>query len=178
MLSRENFEKNIVPQLKEKLGRTNPMSIPRLEKIIVNSCLAEAVQNSKILDVFAKDLAQITGQKPKVCRAKKAIAAFKLREGLPIALKCTLRKERMYEFFSRFVNTALPRSRDFKGLSKKGFDGRGNYSVGVTEHIIFPEIETDKVDKNRGFNITFVTTARNNEEGEILLRTMGLPLRR
>lgn len=173
----ETYKRDIHTKLMSQLGLKNPMQVPRLMKIVLNTCMPDAVQNSKVIEAYAEEIALIAGQKPRVCRAKKAIAAFKLREGIPIALMVTLRRERMYEFFSRLVNVALPRSRDFKGLSRKGFDGRGNYSMGVSEHIMFPEIVTDKVEKNRGFNITIVTSAKNDQEGEALLRAMGLPLR-
>lgn len=171
------YKKEIRSQLMDKLGITNPMRAPSLKKIIVNSSLAEAVSDVKVLDSASKELAQITGQKPAVRRAKKSIAAFKLRQGMPIGLKVTLRKKKMYEFFNRLVNVALPRSRDFKGLSPHGFDGHGNYTFGLSEQIIFPEISHEKVEKPIGMNITMVTTARDNKEGEALLKSLGLPLR-
>lgn len=173
----EFYKKQIIPKMMSEMGYKNALRVPRLVKIVVNSSLSEATQNPKIMDVAALELAQITGQKAAVCRAKKSIAAFKLRAGMPIGCKVTLRKKRMYEFFNRLVNIALPRSRDFKGLSKKGFDGRGNYTMGITEQIIFPEISHDKVDKSRGMNITIVTTARDNKEGEALLKNLGFPLK-
>lgn len=172
-----HYKKEIVPKLMSELGVKNPMRVPRLTKIVINSCLSEAISDVKVLDVAAKEMAQITGQKPAVRRAKKSIAAFKLREGMPIAVKSTLRRKKMYEFFNRLANIALPRSRDFKGLPTRGFDGKGNYTFGVTEQIIFPEISHDKVDKARGMNITIVTTAQTDKEGELLLRSLGLPIR-
>lgn len=174
---REYYEKTVVPKLSEKFAYQNKMEIPKLAKIVVNNCLSDAVTNSKVLDTAVQEMTQITGQKPVICKAKKSIAGFKLREGVPIACRVTLRRENMYEFFNRLVNVALPRSRDFKGLSKKGFDGRGNYTLGLPEQIIFPEIVIDKVEKNRGMNITIVTTAKTNEEGEALLKEMGFPFR-
>ena len=171
------YKKQVLPKLMQEMKVTNPMSIPRLEKIVVNSCVSEATQNIKILDTVAKELAAITGQKPHTLRARKSIAAFKLRKGVPIACRVTLRRQRMYEFFNRLVNVAFPRARDFKGLSKKGFDGRGNYTLGITEQIIFPEIPYDKIDKARGMNVTIVTSARNDKEGELLLKALGFPFR-
>ncbi|HBF13589.1 MAG TPA: 50S ribosomal protein L5 [Deltaproteobacteria bacterium] len=171
------YEKEVIPKLMKELGVTNKMNVPRLTKIVVNSCVSEATQNSKILDTVAKEIAMITGQKPAVRRARKSIASFKLREGMPIACTVTLRRNSMYDFYAKLVHVAFPRSRDFKGLPKRGFDGHGNYTVGITEQIIFPEISSDKVDKVRGMNITLVTTAKNDREGELLLRSMGFPLR-
>ncbi|OGQ06754.1 MAG: 50S ribosomal protein L5 [Deltaproteobacteria bacterium RIFCSPLOWO2_12_FULL_40_28] len=171
------YKKEMVPKLMKELGYTNPMRIPKLQKIVVNSCVSDAIQNSKILDTVASEIALITGQKPVLTKAKKSIASFKLREGMPIGCTVTLRRERMFEFFNRLVRVALPRSRDFKGLPKRGFDGRGNYTIGITEQIIFPEITADRTDKIRGMNITIVTTAKTDKEGEALLRMMGLPLR-
>ncbi len=171
------YKKQVVPKLMTDLNIKNVMRVPKLDKIVVNSCLAEAVTDAKILDLAGKEMAQITGQKPSIRRAKKSIAAFKLREGVPIGVRVTLRRKRMYEFFNRLVNIALPRSRDFKGLSPRGFDGRGNYTFGITEQIIFPEIVYDKVDKPRGMNITLVTTARDDKEGMALLKALGFPFR-
>ena len=162
----------------KEMGFENAFRVPRLVKIVVNSSLSEATINPKIMDVVGNELAQITGQKPALRRAKKSISAFKLRAGMPIGCMVTLRKKRMYEFFNRLVNMALPRSRDFKGLSKKGFDGRGNYTLGITEQIIFPEISHDKIEKSRGMNITIVTTARTDKEGETLLKNLGFPLKK
>ena len=165
------------PKLKAELGIDNIMRLPKLTKIVLNSCTSEALQNSKILDTIATELGVITGQKAVITKAKKSIATFKLREGQAIGCRVTLRSKRMYEFLNRFANVALPRSRDFKGLNKRGFDGRGNYTCGIAEHIIFPEIVSDRIEKSRGMNITFVTTAQTDREGELLLRYLGLPLR-
>lgn len=174
----EPFYKNeVVPKLMKDLAITNPMRVPKLVKIVVNASPHDAVQDVKILDVVAKELALITGQKPILRRARKSIASFKLRQGMPIALTVTLRRARMYEFLNRLIAIALPRARDFKGLPVRGFDGSGNYNMGITEQIIFPEISHDKVDKIRGMNITLVTTAKNDKEGEALLRAFGFPLR-
>lgn len=173
----EQYKKTLSAQVASQLGITNKMRIPRLVKIAVNSSTAEATQNAKILEKVSQELLLITGQKPKLCRAKKSIATFKLREGMPIGSMVTLRGKSMYNFFTRLVSIALPRVRDFKGLSKKGFDGRGNYTLGITEQIVFPEISSDKVDKVRGFNITLVTSAHTDKEGEALLRALGLPLK-
>jgi large subunit ribosomal protein L5 len=153
------------------------MEVPRLDKIVINMGLGEAIQNIKILDSAVQELSQITGQKPIITKAKKSIAQFKLRTGMPIGCMVTLRKERMYEFFSRLVNIALPRVRDFKGISGKSFDGRGNYSLGIREQLIFPEIHYDKIDKVKGMNIIIVTTAKTDEEGKELLKLLGMPFR-
>lgn len=153
------------------------MKLPRLKKIIVSSCCKEAVADAKVLDKVSEELAMITGQKPAIRRARKSIATFKLREGMPIACMVTLRGGRMYEFFNRLVNVALARTRDFRGVSPRGFDGHGNYTMGVREQIIFPEISYDKVDQIRGMNVTVVTTAKTDEEGHALLKTMGMPFR-
>ena len=153
------------------------MEVPKLDKIVINMGLGEAIQNIKILDSAAQELSQITGQKPVVTKAKKSIAQFKLRTGMPIGCMVTLRKERMYEFFNRLVNVALPRVRDFKGISGKAFDGRGNYALGIREQLIFPEIHYDKIDKVKGMNIVIVTTAKTDEEGKELLRLLGMPFR-
>ena len=153
------------------------LEVPKLEKIVINMGLGEAIQIIKILDSAVQELSQITGQKPVVTKAKKSIAPFKLRTGMPIGCMVTLRKERMYEFFNRLVNVALPRVRDFKGLSGKSFDGRGNYSLGIREQLIFPEIHYDKIDKVKGMNIVIVTTAKTDEEGQELLRLLGMPFR-
>lgn len=160
-----------------KLGIKNPMCLPKLAKIVVSSSTGDAVQNPKVLDTIAAEIAAITGQKPVITKAKKSIAAFKLREGVPIGVSVTLRRERMYEFFNRLVNVSLPRTRDFKGLPKKAFDGRGNYTFGVQEQIIFSEITSEKIEKPRGMNITFVTTAKTDDQARELLQAMGLPLR-
>ena len=153
------------------------MQVPRLDKIILNMGLGEAIQNIKVLDSAMEELALIAGQRPIVTRARKSIASFKLREGMPIGCMVTLRRARMYDFFDKLVNVALPRVRDFRGLSDKSFDGRGNYTLGIKEHIIFPEIDYDKIDKIKGLNITIVTTAKTDEEGKALLKMMGMPFR-
>jgi large subunit ribosomal protein L5 len=153
------------------------MEVPKLEKVVINMGLGEAIQNAKILDSAQSELAAITGQKPIVTKAKKSIANFKLRAGMPIGCKVTLRRNRMYEFFDRLVNVALPRIRDFKGVSGKSFDGRGNYALGIREQIIFPEIDYDKIDKIKGMNIVITTTAKSDEEGKALLKMMGMPFR-
>jgi large subunit ribosomal protein L5 len=171
------YQENAVPALMKRFGYQNRMEVPRLEKIIINMGLGEAIQNIKILDSAVQELSQITGQKPVITKAKKSIAQFKLRTGMPIGCMVTLRKERMYEFFNRLVNVALPRVRDFKGLSGKSFDGRGNYAVGIREQLIFPEIHYDKIDKVKGMNIVIVTTAKTDEEGKELLRLLGMPFR-
>lgn len=174
----ENFYKNEVFQkLKSDFDYPNVMQVPRLTKIVVNTCLSEATQNAKMLDSAAQELAQITGQKPVITKAKKSIASFKLRQGQSIGACVTLRRKKMYEFFNRLVNIALPRVRDFKGVSPKAFDGRGNYTFGLTEQIIFPEINYDKVEKIRGMNITICTTAKNDEEAKALLKYLGMPFR-
>lgn len=171
------YKKEVVLKLMKDLGLKNRMAVPRIQKIVVNSCVSEATQNIKVLDTVSHELSLITGQHPQMLRAKKSIAAFKLRKGMPIACRVTLRRKRMYEFFNRLVNVALPRARDFKGLNRRGFDGRGNYTMGITEQIVFPEIPYDKVDKARGMNVTIVTSARNNEHAEALLRAFRFPLR-
>jgi large subunit ribosomal protein L5 len=171
------YQENAVPALMKRFGYQNRMEVPRLEKIIINMGLGEAIQNIKILDSAVQELSQITGQKPIITKAKKSIAQFKLRTGMPIGCMVTLRKERMYEFFNRLVNVALPRVRDFKGLSGKSFDGRGNYALGIREQLIFPEIHYDKIDKVKGMNIVIVTTAKTDEEGKELLRLLGMPFR-
>ena len=165
----------MVSALMKELGLTNVMEVPKLDKIIVNMGLGDAVSNPKLIDTAVKELAQITGQKPVARKARKSEAGFKLREGQLIGAKVTLRKEKMFEFLDRLVSVTLPRVRDFEGVSNKGFDGRGNYTLGLKEQIIFPEIEIDKVDKVLGMGITFVTTAKNDEEGRALLRAFGMP---
>ncbi len=174
---KELYRKEIVPLLMKEFKYKNPMQVPKLEKITVNMGLGEAIQNIKVLDSAVDTLTAITGQKAVVTKAKKSIANFKLREGMPIGAMVTLRRERMYEFFDRLVNVTLPRVRDFKGVSPKAFDGRGNYTLGIREQIIFPEVDYDKVDKIRGMNITIVTTAKTDEEGRALLRHLGMPFR-
>ncbi|MGA7276880.1 MAG: 50S ribosomal protein L5 [Desulfocapsaceae bacterium] len=172
------YYNDCVPALKEEFGYTNIMQIPKLEKIVLNMGLGEAVQNPKIIEGAAQELTLIAGQKAVVTNAKKSIAGFKLREGMPIGCRVTLRGDRMYDFFSKLVNVALPRVRDFRGVSPKGFDGRGNYSLGVKEQIIFPEIDYDKIDKIKGLNISIVTSAPTNAEGLSLLKLMGMPFRK
>ncbi len=174
---KDRYRSVIVPVLMKEFNYRNPMAVPRLRKIVVNMGLGEAISNAKLIDAAVQDLATITGQKPVVTRAKKAIANFKLRQGLPIGVMVTLRRQRMYEFIDRFVNIALPRVRDFKGVSGKSFDGRGNYTVGLREQLIFPEINYDKVEKVKGMNITIVTTAKTDEEAKALLRHFGMPFR-
>ena len=171
------YQEKAVPALMKRFGYQNRMEVPRLEKIVINMGLGEAIQNIKILDSAVQELSQITGQKPIITKAKKSIAQFKLRTGMPIGCMVTLRKERMHEFFSRLVNIALPRVRDFKGVSGKSFDGRGNYSLGIREQLIFPEIHYDKIDKVKGMNIIIVTTAKTDEEGKELLKLLGMPFR-
>ncbi len=174
---RTRYKSDVTPKLMEKFGYKNPMQVPRLQKIVINVGLGEAVANSKVVDLAAAQITAITGQKPIVTRAKKSIANFKLREDMPIGVKCTLRRERMWEFFDRLVTLALPRVRDFRGTSIRAFDGAGNYTLGLKEQTVFPEIEFDKVDKPRGMNITFVTTANTNEEARELLKQLGMPFR-
>lgn len=174
---KSTYSDEIVPKLISQFGYKNVMQVPRLSKIVLNMGLGEAIQNIKILDSAVEELSLIAGQKPVVTRARKSIAAFKLRAGMPIGCRVTLRGSRMYDFFTRLVNVALPRVRDFRGISPKAFDGRGNYSLGVKEHIIFPEIDYDKIDKIKGLNVTIVTTARNDEESKALLQLMGMPFR-
>jgi len=174
----EYYKKEVIPQLIKEFGYKNPMQVPRLVKIVINMGLGEATQNIKILDAAMEEFALITGQRPIIRRARKSIAAFKLRAGMPIGCKVTLRRTRMYDFFDKLVHFALPRVRDFKGVSDKSFDGRGNYTLGIREHIIFPEINYDKIDKVKGMNITFVTTAKTDEEGKALLEKLGMPFRR
>jgi large subunit ribosomal protein L5 len=174
---KEKFTKEISLAMKEKFKYKNIMQIPKLEKIVINMGLTEAIQNPKVIDVAVQEMTLISGQKPSVRRARKSISNFKLRAGVPIGCMVTLRGDRMYEFFDRFVNIVLPRVRDFRGVNGKSFDGSGNYNIGIKEQIIFPEIDYDKVDKIRGMDITFVTTARTDEEGRLLLRMLGMPFR-
>jgi large subunit ribosomal protein L5 len=175
---KKHYEQKVVPTLMQKLNLKNPMQVPRLERIVVNAVTKDAVANPKVLDSLTAELAMITGQKPIPTRAKQAIAAFKLRKGIPLGCMVTLRKKKMYEFVDRLVNLALPRVRDFRGISPKSFDGRGNYTLGLREQIIFPEINFDKVDKARGLNITFVTSAKDNESARLLLAELGMPFRK
>jgi len=174
---KEFYEKEAVPALIKAFDYKNIMQVPRLEKVVLNMGLGEAVQNIKVLDGAVEELKIIAGQKPVITRAKKSIAAFKLREGMPIGCMVTLRRGRMYDFFYKLVNVALPRVRDFRGISGKAFDGRGNYSLGIKEHMIFPEIDFDKIDRIKGLNITVVTSAKTDEEGKELLRILGMPFK-
>ena len=173
----EKYQKEVVPALTEKFGYKNVMQLPKVEKVIINMGVGEAVGNPKALDSAVSDLTIISGQKPLLTRAKKSLAAWKLREGMPIGCKVTLRGERMYQFLDKFMNVALPRVRDFRGVSGTAFDGRGNYAVGLKEQLIFPEIEYDKIDKIRGMNIVIVTTAQTDEEARELLKLMGMPFK-
>jgi len=174
---KEKYENEVVPALEQKFGYKNIMEVPKVHKVVVSMGVSDAVQDPKALDSAANDMALITGQKPIITRAKKSIAAFKLRAGVPIGCKVTLRGARMYYFLDKLFNAALPRIRDFRGVSGDSFDGRGNYTLGLKEQLVFPEIEYDKVDKIRGMDITIVTSARTDEEGLELLRLMGLPVR-
>jgi large subunit ribosomal protein L5 len=174
---RAKFEKEVAPALQKELELKNSMAVPRLNKIVVNMGMGEATQNSKILDPAVNELGQITGQKPIVTKAKKSIAAFKVREGQAIGTMVTLRGDRMYEFLDRLVNIVLPRVRDFKGVSTKSFDGRGNYTIGLHDQLIFPEISYEKVDKQKGMNVTIVTTAANDNQARTLLKHLGMPFR-
>ena len=172
---KEKYLNEVVPGLQEQFKYTNVMAIPKLDKVVINIGLGEVTQNPKALDAAINDLTLITGQKPVVTKAKKSIAGFKLREGMPVGVKVTLRGDRMYEFVDRLVSVSLPRVRDFRGVSPKSFDGRGNYSLGLKEQLIFPEIEYDKIDKIRGMEIVFATTAKTDEEGRALLKLLGMP---
>lgn len=175
---KEFYQKEIVPALKTEYGYENVHRIPKLEKIVLNMGLGEAVQDIKIIDRAAQEMTLISGQKPVVKKARKSIAAFKLREGMPVGCTVTLRGDRMYEFIDRLINAVLPRVRDFRGISSKGFDGRGNYTMGLTDQTVFPEIDYDTIDKLRGMNITFVTTAKTDDEGRSLLTAFGMPFRK
>ena len=172
---KDKYLNEVVPALMQKFGYKNIMQVPKLEKVVINIGLGEAIQNSKAVDAAVNDLMTVTGQRPITTKAKKSIAAFKLRAGMTIGTKATLRGERMYEFADRLFNIALPRVRDFRGVSDKSFDGRGNYNMGIKEQLIFPEIEYDKIDKVRGMDVCFVTTAKTDEEARELLRLMGMP---
>ena len=174
---KDRYRKEIAPALKQRFGYGNVMQVPRLEKVVVNMGVGDAVQNAKAMDAAVSDLATITGQKPVVTKAKKSIANFKIRKGMSIGCAVTLRGEKMYDFVDRLVNTALPRVRDFRGVSSKGFDGRGNYTLGIKEQLIFPEVDYDKVEKVRGMDITIVTTANTDEEAKGLLGAMGMPFK-
>jgi len=172
---KERYRKEVVPTLKERYGYKNIMQVPRLDKVVLNIGLGEAIQNAKALETAEDDLATISGQHPVITRAKKSIAAFRLREGMPIGLKVTLRGERMYHFFDKLVNAVLPRVREFQGVPSKSFDGRGNYTLGFKEQTFFPEVDYDKIDKARGLEISIITTAKTDEEGRHLLEFLGLP---
>ncbi len=174
----EKYLTEVVPQLKARLGYGNVMQLPELKKIVLSIGLGEAIQEAKALETAEKDLATISGQHPVTTRAKKSISAFKLRAGVPVGMMVTLRGTRMYDFFDKLVNVVLPRLRDFRGVSRDSFDGRGSYSLGIREQIVFPEIDYDKVDKIRGLEVTIVTTAKNDDEGRTLLELMGMPFRR
>lgn len=174
---KQKYETESVPALQEAFGYANSMQIPKIEKIIINMGLGEAINDNKIMDDAVKEMETISGQKPIITRAKKSIAAFKLREGMPVGCTVTLRQDRMYDFYSKLVNIALPRVRDFRGVSPKGFDGRGNYTLGIKEQIIFPEIDYDKINRVKGMNVTIVTSAKTDKEGFTLLKLMGMPFR-
>lgn len=174
---KETYQEKIVPKLKEQFGYTNIHQVPKLVKVTVNRGLGEASQNAKALEASLTEIGLITGQKPVVTRAKKAIAGFKIRQGMPVGIMVTLRSDRMYAFLDRFINLALPRIRDFRGVSPKSFDGRGNYTLGVREQLIFPEIEYDSIDQIRGMDISIITTANSDEEGRALLKEFGMPFR-
>lgn len=174
---KDKYKNDVISAMMQKFGYKNIMQVPKLEKVVINMGVGEAIQNSKAIDFAVSDLMIISGQKPVTTKAKKSIAAFKLREGMTIGAKVTLRGARMYEFVDKLFNIALPRVRDFRGISPKSFDGRGNYSMGIREQLIFPEIEYDKIDKIRGMDVIFVTTARTDEEARELLKLMGMPFR-
>ena len=175
---KEKYEKEVAPEIMKSMGLKNQMEVPRVEKIVVSSCLPDAVQNAKVLNGAAGELTSITGQKAVITKAKKSLANFKLREGMPLGVTVTLRRERMWSFMDRLISVALPRVRDFRGMSPKGFDGRGNYNMGLKEQIVFPEIDYDKVDKIRGMNITICTSAKDDTQGKALLEGFGFPFRR
>jgi large subunit ribosomal protein L5 len=174
---KERYQKEVAPAIAREFGIENPMAVPRLDKIVLNMGMGEAIANAKVLDTAVEELKAIAGQKPVITRAKKSIASFKLRQGMPIGVMVTLRGEQMYEFFDRLVSIALPRVRDFRGVSPKAFDGRGNYTIGIREQLIFPEIDFNKVDKLRGMNISIVTTARDDDQARSLLKALGMPFR-
>lgn len=175
---KEKYEREVVPALKEQFKYENPMQVPRLAKVVVNIGLGEAITNAKALDAAVRDLSDITGQRPVITRAKRSIAAFRLRTGMPIGAMVTLRGDRMWEFLDRLCNAALPRLRDFQGVSPKSFDGRGNYTLGLKEQLVFPEVDYDKIDKVRGMEVSIVTTARTDEEARSLLQLLGVPFAR
>jgi len=172
---KEQYTKEVRKKLQDEFRIKNPMAVPKIEKVVLNMGVGEAIQNAKVLDTAVEELATITGQKPVVTKAKKSIASFKLREGQSIGTMVTLRGDKMYEFLDRLINIALPRVRDFRGVPAKSFDGRGNYTLGIRDHLIFPEIDAGKVDKAKGMNITIVTTAKNDEQARFLLRELGMP---
>lgn len=174
---RGRYQQEVAPQIAKDFGIRNPMAVPRVEKIVLNMGMGEAIANPKILDTAVDELRSISGQKPVITKAKKSIASFKLRQGMPIGAMVTLRGDRMYEFLDRLVSVALPRVRDFRGVSPKAFDGRGNYTIGIREQLIFPEIDFNKVDKLRGMNISIVTTAKNDVQARALLKALGMPFR-
>ena len=175
---KEKYQKEVVPALQKEFDYNNPMQVPSVHKVVVNIGMGEAIQNAKAMDAAVSDLASITGQRPVITRAKRSVAAFKLREGMQIGCMVTLRGDRMYYFLDKLINVALPRLRDFQGVSPEAFDGRGNYTLGLREQLVFPEIDYDKVDKVRGMEVSIVTTARTDEEGRRLLRLMGMPFRK
>ncbi len=175
---KEKYEKEVVPALMQEFGYTNPMQVPRIEKVVLNIGVGEAKENAKVLEHAQRDLATISGQKPIITRARKSIAGFRLRAGMPIGVKVTLRKDRMWAFLDRLMNVALPRVRDFRGVSPNAFDGRGNYTLGLREQLIFPEIDYDKIDKIRGLEVTIVTTAKTDEPARRLLALLGMPFKR
>ncbi len=175
---KEKYQNDVIPSLMKRFGYKNVMQVPRLKKIVVNVGMGDAIQNAKLMDAVSADIGAITGQRPVTRRSTKAISNFKLKAGMPVGCMVTLRKARMWEFYDRLVNVAIPRIRDFRGISSKSFDGRGNYNLGLVEQIIFPEIDYDKVEKIKGMNITIVTTARTDEEGLELLRGLGMPFRK
>ncbi len=177
MTLKQTYEKELIPSLMETFSYKNTMQVPRLKKIVLNIGLGEAIKNIKLLDSASADLALIAGQKPVITKARKSIAAFKLREGMPIGCMVTLRREKMYDFLEKLINIALPRVRDFRGISGKAFDGKGNYSLGIKEHIIFPEIDYDNTDSIKGLNVSIVTSAGNDKEGKELLRLFGMPFK-
>ena len=174
----DRYTREAVPALKKEFGYTNPMEIPRLEKVVLNVGLGDAVSNAKLIEVVCNEVAAITGQKPVVTKARKSIASFKLRQGMPIGVMVTLRRDRMFEFLDRLMNVALPRVRDFRGVSPKAFDGKGNYALGIKEHIIFPEIAIDKIEKVYGMNICVVTSAKTDDEARALLKLLGMPFKK
>ena len=174
----DRYTNEAIPALKKEFGYTNPMQVPRIEKVVLNVGLGEAVSNAKLIEVVCNEIGAITGQKPVVTKARKSIASFKLRQGMPIGVTVTLRRDRMYEFLDRLMNIALPRVRDFRGVSSKAFDGKGNYTLGINEHIIFPEIAIDKIEKVYGMNICVVTSARTDDEARSLLKYLGMPFKK